>query len=46
MNLKSKGIKSGEVNPDGKFSLKVSLSWSLRLAPVVMINDKVYGKVR
>lgn len=40
------GIKSGETTPDGKFTLEtVSCLGCCSLAPVVMINDKVYGKV-
>ncbi len=40
------GIKNGETTPDGKFTLEiVSCLGCCSLAPVVMINDKVYGKV-
>jgi len=40
------GISVGETTPDGMFSL-VSLRCigACSLAPVVMVNDKVYGKV-
>jgi NADH-quinone oxidoreductase subunit E len=41
------GIKSGEVTPDGKFSIEsIRCLGACGLAPVVMINDKVYGKVQ
>lgn len=41
------GIKSGEVTPDARFSLdSLRCVGACGLAPVVMINDKVYGKVR
>ncbi len=41
------GIKSGGNTPDGLFSLKdVRCIGACGLAPVVMINDKVYGHVK
>ena len=40
------GIKSGETTPDGMFTLEiVSCLGCCSLAPVVMINGKVYGKM-
>ncbi len=41
------GIKSGEVTTDGKFSLEsLRCVGACGLAPVVTINEKVYGKVQ
>ena len=41
------GIKSGGNTSDGLFSLKdVRCIGACGLAPVVMINDKVYGHVK
>lgn len=41
------GIKSGEVTPDGKFSIEsLRCVGACGLAPVVTINSKVYGKVK
>lgn len=41
------GIKSGQVSEDGKFSIEsIRCLGACGLAPVVMINDKVYGKVQ
>ena len=41
------GIKSGEVTPDGKFSIEsLRCVGACGLAPVVTINQKVYGKVK
>ncbi len=41
------GIKSGEVTPDGKFSIEsLRCIGACGLAPVITINDKVYGKVQ
>jgi NADH-quinone oxidoreductase subunit E len=40
-------IKSGEVTPDGKFSIEsLRCVGACGLAPVVTINAKVYGKVK
>ncbi len=40
------GIKSGEVTADGKFSIEsLRCIGACGLAPVITINDKVYGKV-
>jgi NADH-quinone oxidoreductase subunit E len=40
-------IKSGEVTPDGKFSIdSLRCVGACGLAPVVTINQKVYGKVK
>ncbi len=40
------GIKEGECTPDGKFSLEPARCvGACGLAPVVMINDDVYGEV-
>ncbi|MBQ3319027.1 MAG: NADH-quinone oxidoreductase subunit NuoE [Spirochaetia bacterium] len=40
------GIKSGQTTPDGLFTLEiVSCLGCCSLAPVVMINGKVYGKM-
>ena len=40
------GIKSGECTPDGKFSLEACRCiGACGLAPVMMINDDVYGKL-
>ncbi len=39
------GISSGEVTPDGKFSIdEVRCVGACGLAPVFMVNDEVYGK--
>lgn len=39
-------IKEGEMTPDGKFSLGgLRCVGACSLAPVVMVNDKVYGEV-
>ena len=39
------GISSGEVTPDGKFSIdEVRCVGACGLAPVFMINEEVYGK--
>lgn len=41
------GIKSGQVTPDGKFSIEcLRCVGACGLAPVVTINQKVYGKVK
>ena len=41
------GIKSGEVTVDGKFSIEsLRCVGACGLAPVVTINEKVYGKVK
>ena len=41
------GIRSGQVTPDGKFSIEsLRCVGACGLAPVVTINDKVYGKVQ
>ena len=43
---KKLGIKSGECTPDGLFSLdSTRCIGACGLAPVIMINDDVYGKV-
>ena len=40
------GIKGGEVTPDGKFSLNdCRCIGACGLAPVIMINDDVYGRL-
>ena len=40
------GIEIGQTTPDGRFSLNAALCLgTCGLAPVVMINDQVYGKV-
>ena len=40
-------IKTGEVSPDGKFSIEsLRCVGACGLAPVVTINHKVYGKVK
>ena len=40
------GIKAGETTPDMQYSLEtIACFGSCALAPVVVINDKVYGKV-
>jgi len=40
------GIKDGETTPDGKFSLQsCRCIGACGLAPVIMINDDVYGKL-
>jgi NADH-quinone oxidoreductase subunit E len=39
-------IKPGETTSDGKFSLEtVNCLGSCAIAPVIVINDKYYGKV-
>jgi NADH:ubiquinone oxidoreductase subunit E len=44
---KALGIKSGQVTEDGKFSIEsLRCVGACGLAPVVMINEKVYGKVK
>jgi NADH-quinone oxidoreductase subunit E len=41
------GIRSGQVTADGKFSIEsLRCVGACGLAPVVTINDKVYGKVK
>lgn len=41
------GIKSGECTPDGLFSLdSARCIGACGLAPVMMINDEVYGKLK
>lgn len=41
------GIRSGEVTPDGKFSIEsLRCVGACGLAPVVTIDEKVYGKVQ
>jgi NADH-quinone oxidoreductase subunit E len=41
------GIKSGQVTEDGKFSIEsLRCVGACGLAPVITINDKVYGKVQ
>jgi NADH:ubiquinone oxidoreductase subunit E len=41
------GIKAGQVTPDGKFSIEsLRCVGACGLAPVITINDKVYGKVQ
>lgn len=41
------GVKSGQVTPDGKFSIEsLRCVGACGLAPVVTINEKVYGKVK
>ncbi len=43
---KQLGIKAGECTPDRKFSIDTCRCvGACGLAPVIMINDKVYGKV-
>ena len=40
------GIREGESSPDGKFFLgALRCVGACSLAPVVMVNDKVYGNV-
>ena len=44
---KELGIKNGETTEDGLFTLRdVRCIGACGLAPVVMINDKVYGHVK
>lgn len=44
---KQLGIKDGECTPDRKFSIDTCRCvGACGLAPVIMINDKVYGKVK
>lgn len=41
------GIKAGQVTPDGRFSIdSLRCVGACGLAPVVLINQKVYGKVK
>lgn len=41
------GIKTGQVSPDGRFSIdSLRCVGACGLAPVVIINQKVYGKVK
>lgn len=41
------GIRAGQVTPDGKFSIEsLRCVGACGLAPVVTIDDKVYGKVQ
>ena len=41
------GIKQGETTPDQKFSLELARCvGACALAPVVIVNEKVYGKVQ
>jgi NADH-quinone oxidoreductase subunit E len=41
------GIRSGQVTPDGKFSIdSLRCVGACGLAPVITIDDKVYGKVQ
>lgn len=41
------GIQSGQVTSDGRFSIdSLHCVGACGLAPVVMINDKVYGRVK
>lgn len=43
---KQVGIKAGEVSTDGEFSIDVvRCIGACGLAPVLTINDKVYGKI-
>lgn len=43
---KELGIKAGETTADGKFSLDgLRCVGACGLAPVVMVNDKVYGRI-
>ena len=45
--LKEKlGIKSNEVTEDGLFALKDIRCWGMWTSPVVMVDDKVYGRER
>jgi len=40
------GIKEGQVTPDGKFSIDTARCvGACAMAPVVIVNDKVYGQV-
>ncbi len=40
------GVKNGDVTPDGKFSLEaVRCIGACGLAPVLMVNDDVYGRL-
>lgn len=44
---KQLGIESGETTPDGKFSLDaLRCVGACGLAPVVLVGEKVYGKVK
>ena len=41
------GVKSGETSPDGKFSLEATRCiGACGLAPVLTINDEVYGRLK
>ena len=41
------GIKAGQVTPDGRFSIEtLRCGGACVLAPVVLVNDHVYGKVK
>ena len=41
------GIKAGQVTPDGRFSIEtLRCVGACVLAPVVLVNDHVYGKVK
>ncbi|WP_268872598.1 NADH-quinone oxidoreductase subunit NuoE [Methanofollis ethanolicus] len=43
---KALGIKNGETTPDGIFTIQtVNCLGACAMAPVIMINDRVYGKV-
>ena len=43
---RSTGIAPGQTSPDGKFSLeRVACFGSCALAPVVVVDDKVYGRM-
>jgi len=43
---KSLGIKAGETTPDGIFTIQtVNCLGACAMAPVIMINERVYGKV-
>lgn len=40
------GAKEGETSPDGKFTVeRVACLGCCSLAPVVMVNDEVYGRL-
>lgn len=44
---KELGIKAGETSKDGRFSIEiVNCLGACALAPVIVINDKYYGKVK
>ena len=45
--METLGIKGGECTPDGKFSLEACRCvGACGLAPVMMINDEVYGRLK